>query len=312
MFKIDIENTSTFTDPEESVKEVVENKTLPESVNENNNDLENQNTTNDESQDAKTDADNQSLKNDDSKYWTKLKKERAAKKELAEELERVRYEKMQMEELLQQSLNTGATHYKNNVTSELEMAQARLQLALESGDAASVARATADISKATHALNEAAKINNFQPHQSSDNIYQAQAHEYENRLNNWLDNNPELDKNTSEYDENLTKQALSFIKKLDRKYELNNRANLIGSVSYYNIIDEYLDNLRMQDKSSVTNSRHFGAVSNRRQAETLPDRISRDLTDKEKKAAIVFGISEEKYKAYLEKDKKERGVKNGN
>jgi hypothetical protein len=66
-----------------------------------------------------------------------------------------------MEQMLHQAINTGSTHYKNNVASELEMAQARLQLALENGDAAGVSRATADISKATHALNEASRIASF-------------------------------------------------------------------------------------------------------------------------------------------------------
>ena len=202
--------------------------------------------------------------------------------------------------MLHQALNNSSTHYKNNVANELEMAEARLQIALENGDAGDVAKAPVEISRITHALNDASKITNFPQNPSNDYANQAiLAEEYERRLYDWLDSNPELDKNTAEYDQNLTNQVLSFIKKLDRKYELNNKKNLIGSSSYYSMIDEYLDNLREQGNAPVTAARHFGAVSSRKSAEAIPNRKPRQLTEREKKAAAAFGHSDEKYLSYL-------------
>jgi hypothetical protein len=175
MFKIDIENTSDLNAAIPPLKEATENKDSKNEASEaevENKDLGEGSQALDSSDDksdiledtpkleekpAKTSAPDK----DKEKYWSKLKKEREEKVKLAEQLEQLQQEKLQMEQMLSQAINTGSTHYKNNVASELEMAQARLQLALENGDAAGVSRATADISKATHALNEASRIASF-------------------------------------------------------------------------------------------------------------------------------------------------------
>jgi len=217
-----------------------------------------------------------------------------------------------MEQMLRQAINTGSTHYKNNVASELEMAQARLQLALESGDAAGVSRATAEISKATHALNEASRIASFPKEEySEEHLNQIRAREYEDRLYSWLESNPEVDKNAPEYDEKLATSVLSFIKRLDRKYQTTNKEHLIGSGSYYSMIDEYIDNLKAQD-TTTTPAKHFGAVRSRAPMEGVPDPKTRELSDREKKAALAFGMSYERYRELLDKHNKEMRSKNGN
>ena len=305
MLKIDIENTSNPVNQDEPHVEAQENETLAEP--------EVENSREEESLDAANVPDEKPDKQDNNKYWAKLKKERAEKKELAESFEQERQKNLQLEEMLHQALNNSSTHYKNNVANELEMAEARLQIALENGDAGDVAKATVEISRITHALNDASKITNFPQNPSNDYANQAiLAEEYERRLYDWLDSNPELDKNTAEYDQNLTNQVLSFIKKLDRKYELNNKKNLIGSSSYYSMIDEYLDNLREQGNAPpATAARHFGAVSSRKSAEAIPNRKPRQLTEREKKAAAAFGHSDEKYLSYLEQYDKDMRSKNG-
>ena len=249
---------------------------------------------------------------DKEKYWSKLKKEREEKAKLTEQLEQLHQEKLQMEQMLHQAINTGSTHYKNNVASELEMAQARLQLALENGDAAGVSRATAEISKATHALNEASRIASFPKEEySEEHLNQVRAREYEDRLYNWLENNPEVDRNAPEYDEKLAGQVLSFIRKLDRKYQTTNKEHLIGGGGYYSMIDEYIDNLKAQD-TTTTPAKHFGAVRSRAPMDSIPDPKTRELSDREKKAALAFGMSYERYRELLDKHNKEMRSKNGN
>src|SRR5574343_374894 len=155
MFKIDIENTSDLNAAIPPLKEVSENKDSKEEAGEaevKTKDLE-QGSQGLESEDGKSDIPEDATKleekaaktstpdKDKEKYWSKLKKEREEKAKLTEQLEQLQQEKLQMEQMLRQAINTGSTHYKNNVAGELEMAQARLQLALESGDAAGVSRA---------------------------------------------------------------------------------------------------------------------------------------------------------------------------
>lgn len=326
MFKIDIENTSDLNAAIPPLKEVTENK------DENGDDKEEQAAVKEQEQglqvlegeDDKSGIPEDATKleekaaktstpdKDKEKYWSKLKKEREEKAKLTEQLEQLHQEKLQMEQMLRQAINTGSTHYKNNVASELEMAQARLQLALESGDAASVARATAEISKATHALNEASRIASFPKEEySEEHLNQVRAREYEDRLYSWLESNPEVDRNAAEYDEKLAGQVLSFIRKLDRKYQTTNKEHLIGSGSYYSMIDEYIDNLKAQD-TTTTPAKHFGAVRSRAPMESIPDPKTRELSDREKKAALAFGMSYERYRELLDKHNKEMRSKNGN
>jgi len=326
MFKIDIENTSDLNAAIPPLKEVSENKDSKEEAGEaevktkepeqGSQGLEGEDDKSDIPEDA-TKLEEKAAKTstpdkDKEKYWSKLKKEREEKAKLTEQLEQLAQEKLQMEQMLRQAINTGSTHYKNNVAGELEMAQARLQLALESGDAASVARATAEISKATHALNEASRIASFPKEEySEEHLNQVRAREYEDRLYSWLESNPEVDRNAPEYDEKLAGQVLSFITKLDRKYQTTNKAHLIGSGSYYSMIDEYIDNLRAQD-TTTTPAKHFGAVRSRAPMEGVPDSRTRELSDREKKAALAFGMSYERYRELLDKHNKEMRSKNGN
>lgn len=326
MFKIDIENTSDLNAAIPPLKEVTENK------DENGDDKEEQAAVKKQEQgsqglegeDDKSErpadvpekeekaAKTSTPDKDKEKYWSKLKKEREEKAKLTEQLDQLQQEKLQMEQMLRQAINTGSTHYKNNVAGELEMAQARLQLALESGDAAGVSRATAEISKATHALNEASRIASFPKEEySEEHLNQVRAREYEDRLYSWLESNPEVDRNTPEYDEKLAGQVLSFIRKLDRKYQTTNKEHLIGSGSYYSMIDEYIDNLRAQD-TTTTPAKHFGAVRSRAPMESIPDPKTRELSDREKKAALAFGMSYERYRELLDKHNKEMRSKNGN
>jgi hypothetical protein len=326
MFKIDIENTSDLNAAIPPLKEVTENKDSKEEASEaevKTKDLE-QGSQGLEGEDDKTDipADvsekeekptkTSTPEKDKEKYWSKLKKEREEKAKLTEQLEQLHQEKLQMQQLLHQAINTGSTHYKNNVAGELEMAQARLQLALESGDAAGVSRATAEISKATHALNEASRIASFPKEEySEEELNRIRAREYEDRLYSWLENNPEVDKNAPEYDEKLAGQVLSFIRKLDRKYQTTNKEHLIGGGGYYSMIDEYIDNLKAQD-TTTTPAKHFGAVRSRAPMEGVPDPKTRELSDREKKAALAFGMSYERYRELLDKHNKEMRSKNGN
>jgi len=324
MFKIDIENTSDLNAAIPPLKEISENKE------ENSDDKEEQAAVKEqgsgalEGEDDKSDIPEDTTKLEekkpaksstpekDNKYWAKLRKERAEKAAMAERLEQLQQEKLQMEQMLSQAINTGSTHYKNNVASELEMAQARLQLALENGDAAGVSRATADISKATHALNEASRIASFPKEEySQEHLNQVRAREYEDRLYSWLESNPEVDRNSPEYDEKLTASVLSFITKLDRKYQSGGKEHLIGSGSYYGMIDEYIDNLKAQDTASPP-AKHFGAVRSRAPQESIPDPKTRELSDREKKAALAFGMSYERYRELLDQRNKEMRSKNGN
>ena len=79
------------------------------------------------------------------------------------------------------------------------------------------------------------------------------------------------------------------------------------------MIDEYIDNLKMPDTSSASiPAKHFGAVRSRAPRESIPDPKTRELSDREKKAALAFGMSYERYRELLDQRNKEMRSKNGN
>ena len=103
MLKIDIENTAVPVNQDEPHVEAQENQTSTEPSAQNSQEEESINTEN--VSDEKPD------KQDNNKYWAKLKKERAEKKELAESFEQERQKNLQLEEMLHQALNNSSTHY---------------------------------------------------------------------------------------------------------------------------------------------------------------------------------------------------------
>jgi hypothetical protein len=232
------------------------------------------------------------------KYWGKLKKEREAKRQLQAELDEIRLEKLEMEKLLRQSLNMGAVHYQTAVESDLAKAQASLEIALDEGSTKDVAAATAAISKATHALHEAQKATakKFPEEDFNDSAAYEQAAQF--RLYEWLEANPDLDKDSAEFDKNLTDQVFPFILKLENKMKATNKDYMIGSPQYYNVIDEYIDKLK--SKGSNGSNKHFGSVRGKVQDTEVRVARPRQLTLQEQKAARAFGHTDERYLQILD------------
>jgi hypothetical protein len=121
-------------------------------------------------------------------------------------------------------------------------------------------------------------------------------------LYDWLEDNPDLDKSSPEYNESLTNQVLPFINKLENRLKRNNQMHLIASPEYFNIIDEYVYKLK---DSKETRGKHFGSVRSRHQATNVAENKPMALTNQQKKAAAAFNMTEEKYISYLQKYAKE-------
>ncbi|CAB4198302.1 hypothetical protein UFOVP1311_69 [uncultured Caudovirales phage] len=231
------------------------------------------------------------------KYWGKLKKEREAKRLLQAELDEMRLERIEMEKILRQSLNAGAAHYQTAVESDLAKAQASLEWALDEGNTKDVAAATAAISKATHALHEAQKATSqkFPEENFNDPAAYEQAAQF--RLYDWLESNPDLDKDSAEFDKNLTDQVFPFILKLENKMKATNKDYMIGSPQYYNVIDEYIDKLKSKGSNG---NKHFGSVRGKVQDTEVRVARPRQLTREEEKAARAFGHTDERYLQILD------------
>lgn len=239
------------------------------------------------------------------KYWARIRKINNEKREIEAELEAARLQNLELQNLLNKSLDVGAYHYETSLSTELEKAENNLADALESGDAKAVAKATREISLITSQVADAKKLSvKAQAQPAVQHIEQDNGHfDYEEQkqrvLVNWLYDNPELLKDSPEYDENLVKNLSPFISKLENKMHLSGKADLIGTPVYFEMIEEYMDNIRNKPITKQPN-KHFGSVNMQRGSEDItPTKIT--LSPSQKAAAAAFGMTEERYIEYLNK-----------
>lgn len=221
---------------------------------------------------------------------------------LASENEALKQKNATMEELLHKSLEAGNYHYSTVAMGLLDKAKANLAKALSEGDVEAVAAATAEIAQATSVVNDAKRVPMPTPSNSDQTLAATNSYAKENMLYDWLEDNPDLDKSSPEYNESLTNQVLPFINKLENRLKRNNQMHLIASPEYFNIIDEYVYKLK---DSKETRGKHFGSVRSRHQATNVAENKPMVLTNQQKKAAAAFNMTEEKYISYLQKYAKE-------
>ena len=250
---------------------------------------------------------------------------------LAAEVEALKQKNASMEELLHKSLEAGNYHYGTVAMGLLDKAKANLAKALGEGDVEAVATATAEIAQATSVVNDAKRAPQVtlrdngglqEPVATAGNSYTN-----ENMLYDWLEDNPDLDKGSAEYNESLTNRVLPFINKLENRLKRNNQMHLIASPEYFNIIDEYVDKIKDEatkikpadapvKKIGATQigtaqtvkepiGKHFGGVRSRHQPTNVAENKPIVLTLQQKKAAAACDMTEEKYINYLQKYAKE-------
>jgi hypothetical protein len=234
------------------------------------------------------------------KRWSSLKQEREEKRQLLAEVESLRQQNSHTADLLNKSLTAGSSYYSEVAANSLDKAKANLAKALGEGDVDAVATATSDIAHATSIFNESKRIPSSQPNYNNP-VQQDTARQdaaQQDVLYDWLDDNPELDKTSDGYNEGLTKQVLPFINKLENRLKRNNQMHLLASPNYFKLIDEYVDKLK---NNKEVQGKHFGGVRSRQQSSSLKDNKTIVLTPQQKKAAIAFNMTEEKYINYLKK-----------
>lgn len=126
---------------------------------------------------------------------------------LASENEALKQKNATMEELLHKSLEAGNYHYSTVAMGLLDKAKANLAKALSEGDVEAVAAATAEIAQATSVVNDAKRVPMPTPSNSDQTLAATNSYAKENMLYDWLEDNPDLDKSSPEYNESLTNQV---------------------------------------------------------------------------------------------------------
>jgi hypothetical protein len=250
------------------------------------------------------------------KIW-KIKRSRykalAEKKAVEEEKKAVEEENARLKEMLAESLNSGTYHYGKNVYSELEKAKESKRRAIEEGDIDASIEADINLNRAINNINELEKwtASERQPQREPQRQqeHQKSADDYDEiereKAADWLDDHPELQPNSRQYNLGLATEVSQFIHHLDNGIEARGQRDLLYSEEYFDTIDRYIHDVNNRDRTekkrkSLGSVGHVGSVrnsygnANGKSSKT----IQMTLTADEKKICAAGGISEKDWLKY--------------
>ena len=123
----------------------------------------------------------------------------------------------------------------------------------------------------------------------------------------WLNNRPELIEGTKEYNPRVQKALATFIEEFDSELRRQGRAKDILSEDYLDVLDEFVDSIKVEKPKSGYKTSSAGGVRNNFASSTGNGTIQVRLEPWEKDYAKNLGISEQQYlKAKIEDIKETR------
>ena len=120
----------------------------------------------------------------------------------------------------------------------------------------------------------------------------------------WLNEHPELIEETSEYNPKIQKELSEFIKGYDRSLKQKGREDEILSDNYFDVLDEFLDSIKVKRPKEGYTTSKVGGVRNNFSA-SPGGTLKVTLTEFDKNYARNLGISEKEYLKWKIEDIKE-------
>lgn len=244
------------------------------------------------------------------KIW-KIKRSRY--KALAE-LKIAEEENARLKEMLAESLSSGTYHYGKNVYSDLEKAKELKRKAIEEGNIDASIEADISLNRAINNINElekwsASSENRYSPKQP---VYQESSYNNEIELEkaaDWLEDHPELQPSSNQYNLNLATQVIQFVHNLDQGIDSHGRPDLKYSEEYFDTIDGFIKDINNKDKlqtkrKKLESAGHVGSVRNSygNANGKSSKNIQMSLTADERKICAAGGISEKDWLRYKLED----------
>lgn len=279
-------------------------------------------------------SEGESQKKYQNRYQDKYKKIRDEYKEeqnrfqsernkLLEELEKRNQEIETWKNYANQSINASAFHYHTSAEQRLKAAEERLDMARRDGDFQTEKLAIKEMVDAQTDIREARKIRNDIDSYNSNNNYEGQnqqkynsipqnqastntqdfySPEVEYRAAKWAERNPEINPQSPYYNQKTEGAIRKAAEDLTSYFYQQGRPDLIGSVQYFNYLEEYKEKLeesKLQNKMQKENSdyAHFAPVKG---TQTQNVEYSRTMSsDLRKKLEAAAEASEMPFDTYL-------------
>lgn len=271
-----------------------------------------------EPEEAETESDQEQeeeapKKKEQEKIWKYRKAKYKALHEkslLKKENDILRQDKETLENLLNQSVNSGAYLYSKGASADLARERETYKRALEEGDVEAAVDSQIEIAKAVNTLKEIERwnINNTPnvpnnkpiPNYNNNTEEESIADEI---ATDWLDNHPYLQPESKSYDPKLAVQVNQYVHEIDNDLKRTGREHLYFSKSYFQAIDEFIDenkNKIIRKPKNPEGMNYIGGVRSSYSSSTnkKPERTQIALTTDEKlmcdNAGIPYKLWEEK------------------
>lgn len=248
------------------------------------------------------------------KYYQEKKK----RKGVYADRQKLEQENEELRKYLQNTISSNAELYKNNLVSDLEKIKGLRKQALLGEDPDLLIEADDLYYKALMKLNEfeanysrnpdKEKKEADEPEEESKIKYDTSKIDDE-RLDNakeWLNNRPELVEGSKTYNPRVQKALSTFIEEFDNELRRQGRADDILSEDYLDVLDEFVDTIRVEKPKSGYKTASVGSVRNNFSSSGGNNStIQVKLDSWEKDYAKNLGLSEKEYMKWKIEDIKE-------
>ena len=257
------------------------------------------------------------------KYYLEKKKRKSA---LADR-QRLEYENQQLKAQLGGTVESNIKLYGEQLYKDFEAAKAMKRQAMfygDSNDPESVVKAADFLLEADEIYNKVShKVYEYEKamerrakeeayseieYEEADDVDPDTGYTREQLYNTeqWLKESPEVDQNSRYYNPRIAKEVARFIKEdLDPILIKDGYEDALLSETYFEIIDEYIDKIKVKQPTEGYKTANVGSVKNNYSGADSSNKIKITLTQFDKDMAKSLKISNEEYLKYKIQDMKE-------
>jgi len=247
------------------------------------------------------------------KYYAEKKK----RKSLYADRQNLEDENKELKKILGGTINTNAELYGRDLYNDLEKIKNIKKQALLGEDADLLLEADEIYQRTLYKINEFESLQARNASHLDDQEDIGSAHDMENyqvqleqqelarKSQEWLNERPELVEGSSKFNPKIQRELAEFIEQFDYELRRNGKEDEILSDAYLDVLDEYVDKVRVNPKKDGYTTSKVGGVRNNF-SNSVPGASTKiTLTAFDKNYAKNLGISEKEYLKYKIEDMKE-------
>lgn len=241
-------------------------------------------------------------------FREKYHSEKKRRKIILADREKLEYENYQLKNALDGTIDNNTKLYGRDLYNDLEKIKNIKKQALLGDDPDLLIEADEIYQKTLYKINEFENIVSSRAPVANNNegAYE-EGYDQQIQLSKaqeWLSERPELIEGSYNYNPKIQKELGTFIEQFDRELKRNGRGDEILSDAYLDVLDEFVDSVKInRPKDGYTTSNVGGVRNNFSNGSSGPIKVT--LTEFDKSYAKNLGISDKEYLKYKIEDMKE-------